>query len=168
MPPRLHSDGHNDAVEGHVRPVPSSDATPSPLPFYLCPPSSRTPPLPVHDFLWRSMRGVAYRHRRCDACGVRRRRGDGMRCRYARPSRGHCGRLRPDRLRWCQAPRCSVAAQPSGSPLHPLFHDNPRKVPAPLRSVRAADPVAPRSLVRGLCGSRTLLKVSSFATPAYA
>jgi len=46
--------------------------------------------------------------------------------RHARPNRCHCGRLRAGRLLWCQAQRCSVTAQPGGSTLHPLFHDNQR------------------------------------------
>src|SRR5262245_6585870 len=50
MPPRLHSDVHNDAVEGHVRPVPSSDATSYPLPFYLCPPLFPHTTLPCARF----------------------------------------------------------------------------------------------------------------------
>ena len=58
--------------------------------------------------------------------------------RDAQPSRCRGGRLSPGRLFWCQTQRCSVAAQPSGPTLHPLFHDNPRKARGPLRSARAA------------------------------
>jgi integrase len=42
------------------------------------------------------------------------------------PSRCRCGRLWSARILWCQAQRCSVPAQPGGSTLHPLFHDNQR------------------------------------------
>ena len=55
----------------------------------------------------------------------------GVRFGHERPSRCHRGWLWRDGLLWCQAPRCSVTAQPGGSTLHPLFHDNPRKAPAP-------------------------------------
>jgi len=58
--------------------------------------------------------------------------------RDAQPSRCRCGRLSSGHLFWCQTQRCSVAAQPSGPTLHPLFHDNPRKARGPLRSARAA------------------------------
>ena len=65
----------------------------------------------------------------CPACG--RRSICGVRFGHERPSRCHRGWLWRDGLLWCQAQRCSVTAQPGGSTLHPLFHDNPRKAPAP-------------------------------------